>query len=195
MNEGYSCRRCGTLTPGGGCREMPRRGLTAWTEHLSGGLHFLLSLLWRLSHGCVRRCSVDGSRGDANLTDITLPGSHASGVYKVGPLNTWRGSYRSLAVCQEGDFRTQANAGCRFFDCRVFIQFKLLPCLMTDADTMSGRLRMGHFALEKGLFGSGLGGAYGGSLRGAIDQAVNFVKCHKTECIILRFCTPEMRRG
>jgi hypothetical protein len=70
----------------------------------------------------------------------------------------------------------------------VFLQ----PGKLMDSaeDKLNKRLRMGHFAYEKGvrvLGGQGMGGAYGGSLKDAITNAVAYVQNHQGETIILRF--------
>src|SRR5262249_1007861 len=126
--------------------------------------------------------------GSLRLIDITMPGSHDAGVYAAGKVTKRLGMKKSFAVCQDVEFYRQTERGCRFFDCRVFLQ----PGKVKDSeeDKLNKRLRMGHFAYEKGvrvLGGQGMGGAYGGSLKDAITNAVAYVQNHQGETIILRF--------
>lgn len=118
------------------------------------------------------------------LIDIIVPGSHDAGVWpEVIELKVLNDA--NLAICQNGDFYAQATCGSRFFDCRVFLR------KAKEGRTINERLRMAHFAGfaettgNKGKTGSA--GAYGGTLKQCLDDAIQFVKHHGRECLILRF--------
>jgi hypothetical protein len=139
--------------------------------------------MWKLDGGTLR------------LKDIVMPGSHDAGVFAAGHVTKRLGIKEAWAICQSAGFRQQANNGSRFFDCRVFLQ-KEKWWKDDDADKYNKRLRMGHFANEKKVLGGqGIGGAYGGSLRDAVSDAIAFVTANPTEFLILRFShtgSPEM---
>jgi hypothetical protein len=53
--------------------------------------------------------------------DLVMPGSHDAGVATTNVELNY-GVKESWAICQHGEILDQANAGSRFFDCRVFCQ-------------------------------------------------------------------------
>jgi hypothetical protein len=152
-----------------------------------------------------------GIEGNTRVSGIIMPGSHDAGVPK-DDLKLNYGLKGSWAACQYGSITKQAEVGSRFFDCRVFYQAQS-PELDHDHsvrlrsnnmgsyeefsayrkkgvdDVTKSRFRFGHFARER-TYGSkhgGAGGAYGGRLKTAILEALQFLKDHPTEFLILRF--------
>ena len=58
---------------------------------------------------------------NTTVRGIVMPGSHDAGVATTNvELNL--GVSKDWAICQHGEILDQANAGSRFFDCRVFCQ-------------------------------------------------------------------------
>ncbi len=123
------------------------------------------------------------------LCDVVMPGSHDAGVAKTNvELNL--GGRKDWVVCQHDGFTTQLNAGCRFFDCRVFMQMQAGEG--ERPRSLEERLRFGHFTNERSRLenkkGGNLGG-YGGNLKSTIWDAVNFLGGvhNRHEFVILRF--------
>jgi hypothetical protein len=155
---------------------------------------------------------MSGLGENTQLLDIIMPGSHDAGVSLKNAVKV-KGYATEWCACQYGSLYDQACAGSRFFDCRVFyqanapseevnpyLQGKFQKALNNNEDmvqwknTHSGlserrKLKFGHFFLEKGDE-TGMGGtlgAYGGSLKDSINEAVAFVSENDSEFIILRF--------
>lgn len=119
-------------------------------------------------------------QGDPRLRELVLPGSHDAGVY--GNYVFTVNSPKSWARCQGSNIYNQAMHGSRMFDCRVFLK--------RNAETKKLVPTMGHFFQEKAKNKkgeTGSGGAYGGTLRTAVLDAIDFVRKHSTEFLILRF--------
>ncbi len=151
--------------------------------------------------------------GDLRVSSVIMPGSHDAGVAKTNvELNL--GIKKEWAVCQTGEISEQAACGSRFFDCRVFYQAQSPDVTnahigaslqrklnrnafqtnedmdaFTNLGIINKKMRFGHFSGERkdDSGHGGVGGAYGGVLKAAIQQAIGFVHANPSEFIILRF--------
>lgn len=122
------------------------------------------------------------------LRQIAMPGSHDAGVYGTAQVILRLPSLvkKEYTVCQHSDFGRQAQAGSRFFDCRVFLRKKSHAERTSPDDKYENRL--GHFAVEKVKNSKQpTMGGFGGALDALLGQAFEFVLGNPTEFLILRF--------
>jgi hypothetical protein len=154
-----------------------------------------------------------GIHDDTLVSGMIMPGSHDAGVAKTNVELNY-GVKESWAVCQYGPIAEQALHGSRFFDCRVFYQAQSpdlerelylrslhkriergdsiesqVAFSQKDKENKYKKLRFGHFSGERqdATGHGGIGGAYGGVLKVAIREAIQFVREHDSEFLILRF--------
>lgn len=106
----------------------------------------------------------DGQR----LCDITMPGSHDSGVYQDVAVTTGLGR-KAGAVCQSVGLGGQCSAGSRFFDLRVL--------------THKGN-QVAHHSQKVGPMRHG---AFGGDLTQMMGELVGFLRANPSEFVIARF--------
>jgi hypothetical protein len=111
---------------------------------------------------------MEALQGTRKLVELCLPGSHDAGVYTDAERGVTPGD---SARCQDKNIRKQASDGSRVFDIRCFLR----PTGGTKVPTM------GHFFADK----PGLGD-WGGTLKSALTDALNFVSIHTTEFLIFR---------
>jgi hypothetical protein len=120
------------------------------------------------------------------LHDIVIPGAHDSGVYTANADNV---------QTQALDIAGQADAGCRFFDCRiaahrikidghnryVHTAYHLNDNLVNEHKVRSNSKNVGTWQSMRDL------GGWGGTLTSMLHQASNFVTNNGREFIILKF--------
>ncbi len=120
------------------------------------------------------------------LHDVVIPGAHDAGVYTQNDDNV---QTQSLNISE------QAEAGCRFFDCRiaahrikidgharyVHTAYHLNDNLVNEHKVSSNSNNVKTWQSMRDL------GGWGGTLTTMVTQAKNFVINHPSEFIILKF--------
>lgn len=113
-------------------------------------------------------------KDDRKLVELCLPGSHDAGVYTDQDIGL---EPNDLARCQSKKIGMQARYGSRVFDIR---------CFMKDTTPT-----MGHFFMDTAPLGS-----WGGTLKSALDDAIDFLATNTKEFLIFRIghtkCTTEV---
>jgi hypothetical protein len=118
--------------------------------------------------------------GDLELCQIVMPGSHDAGMWTT----TGSGiSWNTHVITHDKDITGQLNAGCRFFDFRVFNY-------NATGKTKPKDLYFGHYA-EKILFiggrGNSLAGRFGAQVVPVFKAIKTWIENNDTEVVFLRF--------